>query len=271
MTVTVNRPKALVTYRAKLSNGKWEIGKINITNISESTGAKIEDGTTSIEIDTSNWKTIKSLLDNSDSSLIGGTGFELNNELQELQNSIGEMSKEEYDNAVIQYANALSKKGTGYFIWKNIEEAEEKKLQDFKKQVEMAYRIKKNNTENCKLFIKRVMEHGKIKKIETSLGSIFLTKKDGIEIPDVNIVEDKYKNIDMTIRIRADKFTDVKQFLIDEFDGEDYFQITKVDKPVINKEILNKKVLEDGEDVKGVYKTSDLTINFRNKKDNKED
>lgn len=151
--------------------------------------------------DYENWKTIKADIKKSDQSLITGTGFEISEELRDIEDRINNYSEEDYELLISDYALALSEKAVSYLVNDSFNKKRLEDLKEFKKNVELGIKAAQLNSENFRKFIKDVMVLSKTRKIETPLGSLFLSKKDSLKITDDSKVPDECKVVNITFTV----------------------------------------------------------------------
>ena len=151
--------------------------------------------------DYDNWKTVKASIKKSDKSLVTGSGFELSTELRDIESRINEYSEEDYNSLINEYALALSEKAVSYLVADDFKKKQLEELKDFKKQIDLAIKSKQLECDNFRKFVKDVMTLSKTRKIETDLGSIFLSKKETLEIEDDKEVPEDYKVINVSFDV----------------------------------------------------------------------
>lgn len=194
--------------------------------------------------DYDNWKTIKASVKKSDKSLVNGSGFELSAELRELESRINEFSEEDYNFLINEYALALSEKAISYLIADNFKKKQLEELKDFKKQIDLAIKSKQLECDNFRKFIKDVMTLSKTRKIETDLGSMFLSKKETLEIKDDKEVPEDYKVVNVSFDVPVQLVGSLADALKTQYKIYIAYDINKakVDKKAVEEFVKNNSV-----------------------------
>lgn len=127
--------------------------------------------------------------------------YEITNQALELMNN-EEMTEEEFKESEKQLSLALQQKSKDIVgVYKNIDSDIEALNNEIKRLTEIK-RIKENNKERFKEYVKSNMEILNLQKIETEIGSITLAKSPiSIEIIDEEKIPSQYKKIVQTVSI----------------------------------------------------------------------
>ena len=187
--------------------------------------------------DYDNWKTVKASIKKSDKSLVTGSGFELSSELREIESRIDEYSEEDYNSLINEYALALSEKAVSYLVADDFKKKQLEELKDFKKQVDLAIKSKQLECDNFRKFVKDVMTLSKTRKIETDLGSIFLSKKETLEIEDDKEVPEDYKVVNVSFDVPVQLVGSLADALKTQYKIDIAYDL--------NKAKVNKKAVEE--------------------------
>lgn len=187
--------------------------------------------------DYDNWKTVKASIKKSDKSLVTGSGFELSSELREIESRIDEYSEEDYNSLINEYALALSEKAVSYLVADDFKKKQLEELKDFKKQIDLAIKSKQLECDNFRKFVKDVMTLSKTRKIETDLGSIFLSKKETLEIEDDKEVPEDYKVVNVSFDIPVQLVGSLADALKTQYKIDIAYDL--------NKAKVNKKAVEE--------------------------
>ena len=187
--------------------------------------------------DYDNWKTVKASIKKSDKSLVTGSGFELSTELRDIESRINEYSEEDYNSLINEYALALSEKAVSYLVADDFKKKQLEELKDFKKQVDLAIKSKQLECDNFRKFVKDVMTLSKTRKIETDLGSIFLSKKETLEIEDDKEVPEDYKVINVSFDVPVQLVGSLADALKTQYKIDIAYDL--------NKAKVNKKAVEE--------------------------
>lgn len=187
--------------------------------------------------DYDNWKTVKASIKKSDKSLVTGSGFELSTELRDIESRINEYSEEDYNSLINEYALALSEKAVSYLVADDFKKKQLEELKDFKKQVDLAIKSKQLECDNFRKFVKDVMTLSKTRKIETDLGSIFLSKKETLEIEDDKEVPEDYKVVNISFDVPVQLVGSLADALKTQYKIDIAYDL--------NKAKVNKKAVEE--------------------------
>ena len=187
--------------------------------------------------DYDNWKTVKASIKKSDKSLVTGSGFELSTELRDIESRINEYSEEDYNSLINEYALALSEKAVSYLVADDFKKKQLEELKDFKKQVDLAIKSKQLECDNFRKFVKDVMTLSKTRKIETDLGSIFLSKKETLEIEDDKEVPEDYKVVNVSFDVPVQLVGSLADALKTQYKIDIAYDL--------NKAKVNKKAVEE--------------------------
>ena len=187
--------------------------------------------------DYDNWKTVKASIKKSDKSLVTGSGFELSTELRDIESRINEYSEEDYNSLINEYALALSEKAVSYLVADDFKKKQLEELKDFKKQIDLAIKSKQLECDNFRKFVKDVMTLSKTRKIETDLGSIFLSKKETLEIEDDKEVPEDYKVINVSFDVPVQLVGSLADALKTQYKIDIAYDL--------NKAKVNKKAVEE--------------------------
>ena len=187
--------------------------------------------------DYDNWKTVKASIKKSDKSLVTGSGFELSTELRDIESRINEYSEEDYNSLINEYALALSEKAVSYLVADDFKKKQLEELKDFKKQIDLAIKSKQLECDNFRKFVKDVMTLSKTRKIETDLGSIFLSKKETLEIEDDKEVPEDYKVVNVSFDVPVQLVGSLADALKTQYKIDIAYDL--------NKAKVNKKAVEE--------------------------
>ena len=187
--------------------------------------------------DYDNWKTVKASIKKSDKSLVTGSGFELSTELRDIESRINEYSEEDYNLLINEYALALSEKAVSYLVADDFKKKQLEELKDFKKQIDLAIKSKQLECDNFRKFVKDVMTLSKTRKIETDLGSIFLSKKETLEIEDDKEVPEDYKVVNISFDVPVQLVGSLADALKTQYKIDIAYDL--------NKAKVNKKAVEE--------------------------
>lgn len=187
--------------------------------------------------DYDNWKTVKASIKKSDKSLVTGSGFELSTELRDIESRINEYSEEDYNSLINEYALALSEKAVSYLVADDFKKKQLEELKDFKKQIDLAIKSKQLECDNFRKFVKDVMTLSKTRKIETDLGSIFLSKKETLEIEDDKEVPEDYKVVNVSFDVPIQLVGSLADALKTQYKIDIAYDL--------NKAKVNKKAVEE--------------------------
>lgn len=193
--------------------------------------------------DYDSWKTIKASIKKSDKSLVTGSGFELSTELRDIESRINEYDEEDYNLLISEYALALSEKAVSYLVADDFKKKQLEELKDFKKQIDLAIKSKQLECDNFRKFVKDVMTLSKTRRIETDLGSIFLSKKETLEIASKEVPED-YKVVNVSFDVPVQLVGSLADALKTQYNivvGYDLSK-AKVNKKAVEEFIKNNEV-----------------------------
>lgn len=185
--------------------GEREFSTITSEVVSQVSTEKTEefreyvDKNVNVLSDYENWKTIKANIKKADQTLITGNGFELSEELRTIEEKIKDYKEEDYKTLITEYSLALAEKAVGYLIADDFKKKGIEDLKSFKKQVDISLKAKQLESANFRKFVKDVMILSKTRKIETDLGSIYLSEQNSVEIDDIKKVPDEFKIGTITI------------------------------------------------------------------------
>ena len=211
--------------------------------------------------DYDNWKTVKASIKKTDKSLVTGSGFELSSELREIESRIDEYSEEDYNSLINEYALALSEKAVSYLVADDFKKKQLEELKDFKKQIDLAIKSKQLECDNFRKFVKDVMTLSKTRKIETDLGSIFLSKKETLEIEDDKEVPEDYKVVNVSFDIPVQLVGSLADALKTQYKIDIAYDL--------NKAKVNKKAVEEfikNNSVAWAKMTENVSLGIRKKR-----
>ena len=194
--------------------------------------------------DYDNWKTIKASIKKADKSLVTGSGFELSQELREIENRINEYNEEDYNVMINEYALALSEKAVSYLVADDFKKKQLGELKDFKKQLDLAIKSKQLECDNFRKFVKDVMTLSKTRKIETDLGSIFLSKKETLEIENEADVPEEFKYVTISFDVPYQLVESLFRGVRSQYKIEGTYDLAKakVDKKAVEEFLKNNNV-----------------------------
>lgn len=209
--------------------------------------------------DYDNWKTIKASVKKSDKSLVTGSGFELSTELRDIESRINEYDEEDYNLLISEYALALSEKAVSYLVADDFKKKQLEELKDFKKQIDLAIKSKQLECDNFRKFVKDVMTLSKTRRIETDLGSIFLSKKETLEIASKEVPED-YKIVNVSFDVPVQLVGSLADALKTQYNIEIGYDLSKAK--------VNKKAVEEfikNNEVTWAKMTDNISLGIRKK------
>lgn len=210
--------------------------------------------------DYDSWKTIKASIKKSDKSLVTGSGFELSTELRDIESRINDYSEEDYNLLINEYALALSEKAVSYLVADDFKKKQLEELKDFKKQIDLAIKSKQLECDNFRKFVKDVMTLSKTRKIETDLGSIFLSKKETLEITDSKEIPEDYKIVNVSFDVPVQLVGSLADALKTQYNIEIGYDLSKAK--------VNKKAVEEfikNNEVTWAKMTDNISLGIRKK------
>ena len=244
-------------------SGEREFSTITSEVVSQVSTEKTEefkeyvDKNVNVLSDYENWKTIKANIKKSDQTLITGNGFELSEELRTIEEKINDYNEEDYTTLITEYSLALAEKAVGYLIADDFKKKGIEDLKSFKKQLDISLKSKELESKNFRKFVKDIMVLSKTRKIETDLGSIYLSEQNSVEITKPEKVPDDLKIGTITIKAPITELDKLVKNL------KDYEVKYERDKYSVNDKVVEKMIKEVNIDWASMKK--DVSLGIRKK------